>query len=404
MSHEEKLPSPREEAGDEASALMYAAEQGAIRSMQAWQRRGGDLRSLVYYPSALSSAPSASPPLSFSVLQYAAFLGHATAVRTLLECGAPSAGSLSVACEHGHSAVLDALLDWGVDVTTTDSYGQTPLHFAAAFGRTPCIRQLIRAGADTNARDASGKTAYDLAVAGGHTDTAHALLASGERPSDPTPVRLHSSMSREEPFPPAQPAISSSRVSYKPEASFEQKPSLPQTLRPGVHFAPPSFWQAPSMPSAMISGDGRGSLRMAGPDGQSRLFSWLSSISLPHLFPAFLLAGFDDVDFIHSIKLRDEDVDCIVSFAVPEASPGSFTIPPGSRRKLLSLYNIEAFISKPPKAAAASPASPAASSEEDNEEESGEESGEEESGEDSGEEGSEDDTDTDDSDEDDDSD
>lgn len=54
-------------------------------------------------------------------------------------------------------------------------FGQTPLHYAAAFGQVPCIRQLLRSGANPALREVSGRTPADLAAAGGYLDAA-ALL------------------------------------------------------------------------------------------------------------------------------------------------------------------------------------------------------------------------------------
>ena len=49
---------------DEAAALMYAAEHGAIKSIQAWQRRGGDI-----------NAPISSP---HDQVSFVVFVSHST--------------------------------------------------------------------------------------------------------------------------------------------------------------------------------------------------------------------------------------------------------------------------------------------------------------------------------------
>ncbi len=66
---------------------------------------------------------------------------------------------------------------------TPDTYrradGFTPLHAAAAYGKTPIVRQLIDKGADVNARDKDGQTALMKAVWNSHADTVTTLLQNG---------------------------------------------------------------------------------------------------------------------------------------------------------------------------------------------------------------------------------
>ena len=55
-----------------------------------------------------------------------------------------------------------ALLDNGADVNVTDEEGNTPLHFAAGYGRSGAVRALLAAKADPSTKNAQGKTAVDL--------------------------------------------------------------------------------------------------------------------------------------------------------------------------------------------------------------------------------------------------
>ena len=48
------------------------------------------------------------------------------------------------------------------------SVGYTPLHLAAASGRTSAVTALIRMGADPNISSRTGDTALHLASHGGH--------------------------------------------------------------------------------------------------------------------------------------------------------------------------------------------------------------------------------------------
>lgn len=64
-----------------------------------------------------------------------------------------------------------------------DSYrktdGFTPLHAAAAYGRTPVVRLLLDQGADVNARDKMGQTALMKAIWFSHADVVTVLLQKG---------------------------------------------------------------------------------------------------------------------------------------------------------------------------------------------------------------------------------
>lgn len=98
----------------EAAALLFAAERGAIASIKEWTARGGDINGAIG-----SEMPS---PLGVSAtpLQLAAFHGNALAVRSLLECGARDFRAPHAAARQGHSAVLESLLDFGVDANASD--------------------------------------------------------------------------------------------------------------------------------------------------------------------------------------------------------------------------------------------------------------------------------------------
>src|SRR5689334_8350052 len=60
-----------------------------------------------------------------------------------------------------------------------DPFGITPIHAAAANGRTQIVELLISAKADVNAKDTGGATPLISAAAANHPDTVAALLAHG---------------------------------------------------------------------------------------------------------------------------------------------------------------------------------------------------------------------------------
>lgn len=355
----ESMPSALD--NEEAAALMYAAESGAVRSLTAWMRRGGDINAAcipLALPTPLgrsdasggmgasSGREEAVPPLI-----YAAGSGHATAVRVLLEVGARNSRALSVACQGGHTAAVEALLEAGYSPDTPDEWGQTPLHYAAALGHTPAARQLLRYGADASAREATGRTAFDLALAAGHADTCAVLRSaldrsrSGAGPSGRmaallasgagSPLAYPDTQSR---LPPPPPATAQATPAYTYSALSHSRPTAAAT--PFAATGTTSV-AAAAVPVSVKASDSGLSQANRAQETHPRLQAWLTFISLSHLFPAFIFSGFDDVDFIASVGLSDTDVDCVLA-CVPAHM--TYDLPPGSRRKLTSLFNIAPFL------------------------------------------------------------
>ena len=55
------------------------------------------------------------------------------------------------AVKNGHSPVAAYLLRIGVNPCAADTSGNTPIHYAAAYGWLHCLKMLMEAGADPNA-------------------------------------------------------------------------------------------------------------------------------------------------------------------------------------------------------------------------------------------------------------
>lgn len=114
---------------DEATALLFAAERGAARSIQSWMARGGDVNGTL-----VAQAGGCYTPL-----QLCAYTGHAIAVRTLLSCGADP------------SLTAVALGGPGAAQAGATPVGHLPLHLAARYGHAAALEALLEGGVDPNA-------------------------------------------------------------------------------------------------------------------------------------------------------------------------------------------------------------------------------------------------------------
>ena len=76
----------------------------------------------------------------------------------------------------------------GQDVNTTNEYGNSLLHMAAALGCTDMVQMLVKSAADPNALNKIGDTPVDIAARNGHTETVRVmnhLLKRGLRAAEP---------------------------------------------------------------------------------------------------------------------------------------------------------------------------------------------------------------------------
>jgi len=118
----------------------------------------------------------------------AAKAGNIAQINALLNQGAQVSSSnmsretpLHAAATLGRSAAVNLLLQKGANPNATTTGGWTPLHSAARFKHTHIAKLLVTRGAQVNARNNQAKTPVALATQVGATATATVLMALGGR-------------------------------------------------------------------------------------------------------------------------------------------------------------------------------------------------------------------------------
>ena len=80
---------------------------------------------------------------------------------------APEDRELLDATSRGDVAAVRSLLEeWGADVNLPDSWGYTPLHYAAVRGGDDLIEYLVSKGADVKTMSRMGQSAVDMTRGG----------------------------------------------------------------------------------------------------------------------------------------------------------------------------------------------------------------------------------------------
>jgi uncharacterized protein len=123
----------------------------------------------------------------FTPLHFAAFFGHESLARVLLEhhadAGAVANNPMKVMPLHSaaagrNMAIVRALLEHGAPVNAKQERGYTALHEAAQQGNQMMVDLLLKYGANPNAKNDDGITADQLAQEKGHSDIAERLRAA----------------------------------------------------------------------------------------------------------------------------------------------------------------------------------------------------------------------------------
>lgn len=86
---------------------------------------------------------------------------------------------LMYAAYWGKTVYAKTLLEYGADPNAKDTDGYTALHLAAAKGHTLTVRILLRGGADPDTTTRNGMTPLMLAAKNGHEETARLLITYG---------------------------------------------------------------------------------------------------------------------------------------------------------------------------------------------------------------------------------
>ncbi len=66
-----------------------------------------------------------------------------------------------VAAQNGLKSIVQVLLDYGADVNAANKKGNTPLHFAHAYGFAKLAAFLMKNGADDSLQNVDGLTCYE---------------------------------------------------------------------------------------------------------------------------------------------------------------------------------------------------------------------------------------------------
>ncbi len=106
-------------------------------------------------------------------------VGHLKAARFLLDKGAATAGCLALMAKRGNLEFCTLLLEKGAEVSATDGFKETPLHFAVEKDFDEIAQLLIEHDADVTAQTIFGDTPLHLAARGDNLELIGLLIEKG---------------------------------------------------------------------------------------------------------------------------------------------------------------------------------------------------------------------------------
>ncbi|HVO97078.1 MAG TPA: ankyrin repeat domain-containing protein [Bryobacteraceae bacterium] len=172
-------PNPNRIPAVQSSPLIEAATAGDRASMQVLIDHGADAKA------------AGQAALSIAIaLECAKCVDLLTA---RISDKAVYTGSLQDSANMADAKTIRMLIDHGADVNAADSFGRTPLMYAAGSDLLPAdaVKLLIEKGANVNAKDGhangtdTGWTALDIAKLRGNTPVVDVLVNAGAKPGGP---------------------------------------------------------------------------------------------------------------------------------------------------------------------------------------------------------------------------
>lgn len=119
-----------------------------------------------------------------TALQIAIVQHRFDTAKVLLQAGASTRARdgtdmVHFACQSGDTRIVELLLDYGADISSSNSLGMSTLFIAAKGGRLPVVKLLLERGADVDEGDQDGYTPLMMAARIGHCGIVNLLISHG---------------------------------------------------------------------------------------------------------------------------------------------------------------------------------------------------------------------------------
>jgi hypothetical protein len=172
-----------------AGANVAAADKSGdtALTLAAWRGSGDVVDLLLAHKSPLPSGRKAAATLDSAVAKGLSFLFTVMAGDDVDYARDLGFGQtyMHSAAEGGSVGILEALAGRKLDPLKADTFGWTPLHFAADYGRREAVLWLLAHGAAIDARTTLGQTAYTIADERGDAAMTSLLREKGAETSAP---------------------------------------------------------------------------------------------------------------------------------------------------------------------------------------------------------------------------